>query len=524
MRRRCATPSFPMPPDMSTPSESDSLPADLARRLHPLSWMFVLLQQLRSYAIPLIVLLVTGRGSTSEWYGLIGVAVLTIVSVVQYFSYRYEPGPDGLIVRSGVLQRTIRDIPYDRIHTVNLHQSLLHRACNVTEVRLESAGSKEPEAVMRVLSLADARALEELIQARGGAQRRAADGPTGAVASDESVGDTLLALRTADIVRLGLISNRGMVVVATVAGLAWQISFESQGYVSPGAVPEPLLGFYRTTWEIVASRLDDTAALTVGVLLLIATALVLVRALSILLALLQFHGFTLAEVDRQLRVQRGLLTRVRHQLPRRRIQAWRVDESLLHRWFRRQTLRVDSAAGADDERSVRDLAPVATPDVVRTLVQRFLPHVTWPPEPWSPVHPLAWRRLVVRPALVVGAMTAAGAWFYDGRVLLLLLVLLPAIVLRARRLAGFAGYRMAVQVVAVRAGWLNRAWGLAEIAKLQSIRLTQSPFDRRLGMATLWLDTAGASTADGVLRIRYLPVEEAGRLYANLAGRMKTMP
>jgi len=103
-----------------------------------------------------------------------------------------------------------------------------------------------------------------------------------------------------------------------------------------------------------------------------------------------------------------------------------------------------------------------------------------------------------------------------------LLAAVPVSWLRSRRLAAAAGYAITDRAVAVRSGWLNRTWALAEITKLQTLRLSQSPFDRRLGMATLVFDTAGASSSDGVLRIRFLPYDEARDLHSRIAGLMDT--
>ncbi|MCW5581378.1 MAG: PH domain-containing protein, partial [Luteimonas sp.] len=55
----------------------------------------------------------------------------------------------------------------------------------------------------------------------------------------------------------------------------------------------------------------------------------------------------------------------------------------------------------------------------------------------------------------------------------------------------------------------------AEIDKLQALRLQRSPLDRRFGMASLWLDTAGAG-ATVPLRMRFLPEAEARALGARL--------
>jgi putative membrane protein len=55
---------------------------------------------------------------------------------------------------------------------------------------------------------------------------------------------------------------------------------------------------------------------------------------------------------------------------------------------------------------------------------------------------------------------------------------------------------------------------------LQALELRQSPFDRRLGMATLHFDTAGADGNEPALAIPYLPVETARRLYDELSAVM----
>lgn len=507
---------------MPTPSSAPETGATAEdRRLHPLSWLFVLLQQLRSFAVPLVLLLVSGRRSaTGEWYGLIGVGVLTLMSVAQYLTYRYRPGTDGFVIRSGVLQRTSRDIPYERIHTVNLHQTLLHRLFGVTEVRLESAGSKDAEAVMRVLSIEDARALETFVRDRAAARRAGADTGASDVATVAPPEVALLTLGTPELVRLGLISNRGMVVVAAIFGVAWQ--FFGEGRIASDTVPEAVLTIGDDARRYVTEHLHDAVGLVASGLVVILLLLVVVRALSVLLAILQYYGFTLVEMGRQLRVERGLLTRVRNQLPLRRIQAWRIEETFLHRWFGRRGLRVDSAAGHDgDDRGVRHLAPIATPEAIDTLLRRLRPGDTWPPPEWHALHPRAWRRMFVVPSMIVAIVAAATVWRL-GPFGLLPLLAIPLLIVRARGTARFSGYALTPRAMLVRTGWLSRQWMIVDVGKVQALRLTQSPFDRRHDMATLWLDTAGAGAADGVMRIRYLPTETARALHDRIGSEIDT--
>jgi putative membrane protein len=90
----------------------------------------------------------------------------------------------------------------------------------------------------------------------------------------------------------------------------------------------------------------------------------------------------------------------------------------------------------------------------------------------------------------------------------------------ARQRARREGYAVDERLVAVRSGWWSRWWRFAEVDKLQALRLTRSPVDRRLGTATLWLDTAGAGGSSPTLRIRFLPEANAQSLYRQLAATL----
>lgn len=107
--------------------------------------MFVLLQQIRQFLIPLAALILFGsrdgnRDVADQIATGVVIAVLVAISVLRYFTYRYRIGSDSVAIRSGLLERSRRDIPFARIHNVVVHQSLLHRLAGVAEVRLESAG------------------------------------------------------------------------------------------------------------------------------------------------------------------------------------------------------------------------------------------------------------------------------------------------------------------------------------------------------------------------------------------------
>ena len=490
-----------------TPSDAAVVADAGERRLHPWSWLFVLLQQLKQFIVPLVALLVVGQGDRNELWPLVGVGVLVLFAVLQYFTYRYRVGVDAITIRSGWLHRSRREIPFARIHNVAVQQSVLHRLFGVAEVRLESAGGAKPEAEMRVLKLDDALALEALVRRRG--QQVAAG-----AASDETV---LLALPPGEVVKLGLISNRGMLVVAGAVAALSQFS--------PRLLPNLFEDWSQWALGWIASNGTDIAdhwsGYVFAVLSLVVLAALALRLLSVLLALLQFYGFRLSEHGRKLAVERGLLARWRTAAARRRIQAWTLHEGWLHRRFRRRSLVVDTAGAADrnQQRALHEIAPIAPPDTCDALVDHLLPSAGWGSLDWQPLHPRAWRRLAL-PGVLFALLATPLLYWRFGAPGLLMLLWIPWALHAARQHARRAGFAVNDRLVAVRGGWYQRFWRFAEIDKLQALRLSRTPFDQRHGMATVWLDTAGAGALQPPLRIRHVDLATARALHDRLAATL----
>ena len=221
-----------------------------AQHLHPLSWLFIAGVWLKGVVVPAVVLLlVSGRGtsiwSSYETWLLVLVIPAFALAFIKFWVFRYTFAPGELVIRDGILVRNERHIPYDRIQNMDLVQNPLHRMLSVALVRLETAGGDKPEAQLRVLSL-DAvdrmrshvfsgrgapGAAEMLDSADGGRAVKEAelDGDGDGVvepATDLAAGAMILSMSNLELVKLGLISNRGLVVVAAMMGLAWQWQFD----------------------------------------------------------------------------------------------------------------------------------------------------------------------------------------------------------------------------------------------------------------------------------------------------------
>jgi putative membrane protein len=493
------------------------------RRFHPASPVFELIEGLKQFLVPLAILLFTGSGDRNEFISMAIVALIALRSIIAYFTYRFRIDDAGVEIRSGVIFRSVRNIPFDRIQNVSLKQSIVHRIFGVADVELESAGGLRAEGRMRVLSLDDAHALEATVRERG---RRAT--PAASHVSQSAGGgavpgagtpvaetvppQTLLALEMPELLRLGLANNRALIGIAVA--LAGVLQFNSS-FDWVDRLTQVFANVFGFSGELRGGQLVFAVVLF-AVLVLVVGALA-----SMAITAARYHEFVLTDDGRRLRVERGLFTRLRAALQRRRIQAFTIDEGLMHRFVSRRSLRVDSVGAArDQERSLRDLVPIAEPAKIDAIVAHLLaPRASWPVTSWHSLHPRAWRREFVRPVMW-SLLLSVGATLWFGQWGLAFLALIPIGYVRARIWARYAAYAEENGVIAVREGWLRRTWRFAEVRKLQVLAVTESPFDRRLGMATLHLDTAGAASDTLALRIRYLPAADAHALRDRLAAAM----
>ncbi len=501
----------------TTPSER--APAGAPElRLHPFSWLFVLLTQLRHAALPLLLLLVFGRGEWWELAALVGAFGLALYSLIYSLGFRYRLGEDELLVREGIFDRTERHIPYARVQNIVQRRNPLHRIFGVTELRLESAGGMKPEAVMSVIRVAEAGRIEQILRARGTGLGDAV--PAGSARDGVDTGDagadTLLALPLSELLRLGLVTNRGWVVVASAFALSWQLGPDEAS-------------FARIVYGIVEDALGEGARLLAGpfatlvsALLLLALLLLVVKLLSILMAVISFHGFHLTLRGGRVRTETGLLTRHAATARTDKLQRLLYGESWLARLLGRRWLSCEvagSIAAVNEGAGTRLkwLAPIASPAEIERIVARIAPGLGLERFDWQPLHPRAWARLWRASLLVVSSLTIpvvaisgwGGLWFWVAGAAIT--------AYGARAEARFAAWACDGEVLAWRAGWLKRQWTVARLDRGQVVTLVANPFDRRAGMATVALDTAGAQVQAFRLRISHLAEDTARALFERVS-------
>jgi putative membrane protein len=186
-----------------------------------------------------------------------------------------------------------------------------------------------------------------------------------------------------------------------------------------------------------------------GGLLLLATPFFIVGGQFV-----NHFGFSVAESSVGLRLRFGLTSHRSQTVPAGRVQAVRVERPLLWRpwgWVRVVVNVAGSTGGDDADERPSVLLPVAPEAIALTVLQRVLPDVDL-------------SRVVLEPAPPRARWRAPLQW----------------------RLLGVGA---SDRVLVTRRGWLVPKWDVVPHARTQSVRLTQGPWQRRLGLASMHIDS-----------------------------------
>ena len=139
---------------MSEPAGGVAVPDT---RLHPIYLIIGTAKTVRQ-AIPF--LMVTIFGGAPWWVNAILFALVMVVAIAQWHVKKYSVVGGVLLLRSGVVDRSVRVVPITRITALTASQSLTQRLVGVWGLNVQSPGDRNGSAV--TLACLSGRRLDEL--------------------------------------------------------------------------------------------------------------------------------------------------------------------------------------------------------------------------------------------------------------------------------------------------------------------------------------------------------------------------
>lgn len=377
--------------------------------------------------------------------------ILIVIVAVFYTSWRFHTfriTGDDVEVRSGILFRTQRRAPLDRVQGVNLTRPMVARLLGTAKLEVVGAGA-DANVKLEYLSTANAEAVRADILRLASGQRLAASGAP--APGQPQPGGRVAAL--------------GQTVGRELTGLI-------EGPEAPVAVPESVV-------NIPVGRLVLSHVLSMSTVGLIVALVVLGIGASqgaawmlfgFVPAIIGFGAFWVRSIVRSLRysiaptpdgirITFGLLTTITEIIPPGRIHAIEVTQPILWRpagWWLIRINRLTGKSATDGSvDQFTTVLPVGTQADVQRVLQLLQPDV--PDDEWT---------LIVREGMLgpqdgdTFTNTPKRAWWIRP--------------LSYRR----NGFRLTGDLLLMRRGVIWRKLVILPLARLQSIGLYQGPLDR----------------------------------------------
>lgn len=479
------------------------------RRTSPLSFAVRAITGLRNLLFPLAAVGFSSRG----WDGgaafvvpaMVAMVLISgLVTWVAWRHFRYRMGEADIRVEQGLISRSARSVPYERIQDVSLEQKPVPRLFGMVEVRFDTGAGGKDELTIGYVTREEADALRETVRSRQGGAVAASGAPAAAV---EEPSHTLFAMDLHRLLTFGLFEF-SLIAFAVIGGVLQQFDFllpfdiwNFESWLGMLAGP----GHWLQELGFAAQAIG--AALALAVLGLVGLGTGLGRTV------LRDWDFRLEETPKGLRRRRGLLTRTDTVMPVHRVQALKVTTGILRRRFGWHALEVVSLA-QDAKSSSHVVVPFAQMSEIAPVIRVAgfdLPDGDTHWHRLSPRYRVDRALLGALPLVAVAAALVTASPFLPAEVMpggalgaFALVGLAALVAVRERFLSRYDRHAIDSERIYLRRGWLAPRFDIASRVKLQSVEIAQGPIARRRGYARLVFGVAGGS-----LEIGGIPLAEA---------------
>ncbi|WP_330333032.1 PH domain-containing protein [Streptomyces sp. NBC_00536] len=434
---------------------------------------------------------------------LIVFLVITGISTMRLLTTRYRVTADRVELRSGLLFRSRRSVPVDRVRNVDVEAKPMHRLFGLTSLRI---GTGDNSASSRKLALdgitrRQARQLRRLLIDLRGSGR--------ATGQDEDV--TIAEMDWAWL-RYAPLTIWGVGSVLAGVGTAYRILHEMK--------VDPLeLGIVKDIEDRFGS-----VPLWFGILVAVVITAAVGAAVSTVTFVDAWTNYRLErERDGFFRIRRGLLISRSVTIEERRLRGVEIAEPMLLRWAGGAALSAIASglSSTDQNRNRASLTPPVPRDEALRVAADVLAEEGSPTELTKLVRHsrAALRRRINRGLLVLAAVVAVplglGLWLTPVLVhtaWITALVGLPVVFVLANDAYRALGHGIRDRYLVVRAGTFTRRTVALQRDGVIGWNISRSYFQRRNGLLTIGATTAGV----GCYKVRDVSVG-AGLAYADEA-------
>ncbi len=498
---------------MTTPYDSYIEP----RRLHPLTIFYNLMTSLPGLAITYYFVIINKQSDQLFFLIVTLIALLIIVpaSTFNYIFFTYQITPRELVIRSGIFAKKQRNIPLERIQNVNVNQNFLQRIFGLVKINIETAGDIATEGALQYVSVKDSNDISEIIRNYKYRLQKSKTPENEITSSDihseidiipenipeKITNNVIFELSWRNLLYYGMVRLRPL---ALVVGM-WIMGIFSQF----GLLESVLEDFI----DNLTNSLGDVDLFTLILLILsfLMLSVLLSWVLDIIWTINEYFKFKLVNEEGKLITAYGLLNKVKVTIPLKKLQQITILTNPIKQKFNFYTMTLQTAGFGAKTGTNQSVIPLAKRDELIELSKRIYNFEL--PEKFRSISRKSIRRAFIRYVIIISILITPGiiaipelAWSALG---------IPLLYYAAYLRWLYRGYHIHNNYLIIKEGFWLRKIIILPLKKLQTLHLQETFFQRRLGLATLFIDNA-SSTGVGGAKIIDIDATEAREIFDDI--------
>jgi|GEM_PF-1119952 len=430
-------------------------------------------------------------------------AALLIGGILSYLNFRFRLDGQTFLINRGVFNKKRLTLSFDRIQNVVIKEPFYFRPFGLVALALESAGSSDEEVSLAGIPAPLALDIRRTVLERRDIPSATEDKPATpadaeAPSPDALESELLLAQPISELARYGLSNNN----IWVVAGIAMGATFQQFD-----AWEKDAEAFIETS--IIPFTGDDATVLGLLFAAGIMMVLLLLTMFSVIGAVIVYYRFRLSYADGRYHRETGLFERLETSVPETKVQSLQINQPwparLLGRWHLvLRQVGFGKAKNSAQNRKSSFIIPSVQPPFYQALADKLFGQLDWRTMQLRSISRFYVWKTVFYWFLIPAVLAAIPLTATQGALGLLVLavpfMVTPLVLLRHARF----GYWSDGKVAVVRQGFVGSRMTAFPFHKAQTVSMTQSPSQRRRGLATLKVQLAGQT-----LTIPYVPLGDA---------------
>lgn len=428
-------------------------------------------------------------------------AITAVFAIISFFRYYFWIEDDQLIIRSGVLKKTVAQVPFDRIQTIDFEQNLIHQAFNVIGLKIDTAGTAGSEIKMHALTKGKAEELRRFILS----QKRESQNINNELDTAELVqeqAEEIYAIDFPRLLKIGLTENHIRSGFFILFGSFWFLDNIREAGVDV---------------EGIGSQYYNQVLSSIFVIITLAIFFVFISMfISVARVFLKYFDLKFFRSFNGFKVISGLFNRKEVAALDSKIQLFEWKQNLIQKalGFHNIILKQASSVEMGTKKSI--LVPGVNKDDIEQVKNYLFPERNeentnmYQLNKWSLWRPLMYIGLFV---ILLAALFIYTRSYYNLSVLIIVFVL---VIIRSFKKYNKAYYGVNDKAIFVRGGVFGHSKWMTMFHKIQSMEINQSPFQVRNNLASLQVHTASGSKV-----ISFIELDRAEYLYDYMTYRVE---